>query len=459
MKKLLILSLVCICLHQVVIAQEFTQGYFTKQEMKQDLQFLKEKLSKVHPKFLIHEFSKEWQVKYDSILTLLPDSISEVQNFVLLSELVSYVEDDHTGILFPYTLRQDYMNNGGITMPFGIKIKKERLFIHNYLAKKKAKKMEGVELLSINSIDSKKLLQDIRTLVGVKNGTAGDASVERFFAICFWMLYGEAEQFKLKTASPKLHVKCDAIDKTSYFELKNKKYPPKTKEAFTLEFTEDNEFARIKISSFYDATKLASFLRTAFATIEQNKCENLIIDVKDNAGGRSSAVDSLLNYLISEPYQQYLSIHMRPSIELKEKYKESKPETYKLLAGIPSNELYNVPDSLLMYNPRKNTSPYTGRVFVHINGRTNSAAATFAGAVRKYKLGKLIGESTGGTIIYHGDFLNFSMPQSKLKFVVSAKRFHQFGYRRMGEHLTPDLVLKLKNEELPVLVKFLKMFY
>ncbi|MDM8158533.1 S41 family peptidase [Labilibaculum sp. K2S] len=456
MKRTLSFVVMYICLQHLTVAQQYVPNYFAKQEMEQDLVFLHQKLANVHPKFLNKDFAKQWQAKYDLLSGHLSDSISEMESFVILSKLLSEVDDDHTALYFPYSTRINYMKNGGLSMPFSIRVRNNKLYINEYFAEQAVNGIAGAELLSINSIDSKQLLHDVRVLAGNKNGTSGDKSVERLFAMCCWMLYGETKQYELKIAGFDSAVLCKAVTNDKYFELKNKLYPPKKEKSFGLQFSENNEFACLKIASFYDTEKLASFLRHAFDSIQENKCGKLIIDVSDNPGGRSSSVDSLLNYLTSKAYSQYSSISVRPSLELKSKYKESKPDFYKLIAGIPADSLYHIGDSLLIQTPHKTNSPFTGEVFVLVNGRSNSAAATFAGAVKRYHIGKIIGEPTGGTIKYYGDFLTFTLPCSGLTFVVSAKEFIQYGNRELTEGVLPDFILAAPNSELSEIVLLLK---
>ena len=50
-------------------------------------------------------------------------------------------------------------------------------------------------------------------------------------------------------------------------------------------------------------------------------------------------------------------------------------------------------------------------------------AADFAGVVRHYELGKLIGQETGDTMISYGDSLSYQLPNSQLAGRVSCKKF------------------------------------
>lgn len=83
-----------------------------------------------------------------------------------------------------------------------------------------------------------------------------------------------------------------------------------------------------------------------------------------------------------------------------------------------------------------------------INENTYSAASTFAGVIKKFRLGKIIGATqTGGTIKYYGDFLFFKLPNSKMKFFISPKEFIQYGGYNLNQGVYPDIKIK-KNSDL-----------
>lgn len=448
MRPTVLILLLSFFSQHLTFGQQYTPPFFTKQEIESDLQFVKEKLFNMHPKFLNEIYSKNWEIKYDSLCNNLPDSISYNKIFVAMSGLMAEVEDSHTGFYFPFEERGKYMLNGGggVTMPFTIRVKNNKLFIDEYFGENRSCQIQGSELLSINSINSEKLLNDVRTLVGVKNRESGDKSVEMLFGMCYWMLYGETSEYNLQIAGTDSLVKINSVNNDQYFELKNIYYPQKKHKVYELNFSDANEFAFLKIESFNGDEKFDSFLMNAFNTIKRNKCKYLIIDVRDNPGGRSRGVDSLLNYLTEKSYSQYSSIGIRVSEEIKSNYKERNPETFNLIKDLPNDTLFYLNDSLLVHEPHCKVSYFMGDIYVLVNERTNSAAATFVGVVKEKKIGKIIGcKPTGENIRYYGDFLSFTLPNSKMKIIVSPKEFIQYGGADLNNGVVPDILLNDKE--------------
>ena len=257
------------------------------------------------------------------------------------------------------------------------------------------------------------------------------------------MLFGEHTEYKLLFATTKENtiLTIEAVNRTNFFKLKNEFGLQTHQKPYELKFENNNDFAIMKIKTFSDDKSLSHFLDYAFDSIKQNNCRNLIIDVRDNFGGRSNSVDSLLNYLTYDSYSQYSSISLRVSNEVKDYYKERKPDTYNLIADIPIDTLFIFNDSLFSKKQVNKLNFFNGNIYVLINHRTYSAAATFAGVIKNYNLGKIVGQATGGTIRYYGDFMMFRLPNTNIDFFISPKEFVQFGGENFNEGVIPDILL------------------
>ena len=82
------------------------------------------------------------------------------------------------------------------------------------------------------------------------------------------------------------------------------------------------------------------------------------------------------------------------------------------------NQLFYYDDTMLVKMPVHRQNRYNGSLFVLIDDKTFSAASTFAGVIKEYNIGKIVGYSaTGGTIEYYGDFLLFKLPNTKMEFL------------------------------------------
>lgn len=419
------------------MAQSYSPTYFSKTDFTDDIQYLAQKVSHIHPKFLDSEFSYKWKFQLDSVVKTLPDSISFNDGFIKAAQMLSCLKDGHTSLLFSYSERTKYMQHGGVTIPLTVSVKKDKIFINQYLGDNRSVQLSNAEILSINSITAEEILKKMRSLSGSHN----DIGIERYFGSYFWMFWGEQQKYQISVATTDsaFSVETVPVSNSAFFELKNKYYPEKIAPNYELAFIDSNSVALLKIKTFAD--DLAPFLRHAFDTITSKNCTNLIIDIRDNPGGNSRSVDSLLNYLTKKPYTQYASISLRVSDEVKDYYSKKKPDAYQLIAHLPINTSFLFDDSLLVHTPVHKPSFFHGNVFVLTNGRTNSAAATFTGVIKSYRIGKIIGQDTGEKIHYYGDYLTFKLPHMNLELVVSPKEFIQHGGENLDEGVSPDIRL------------------
>ncbi|WP_321516731.1 S41 family peptidase [Marinifilum fragile] len=444
MKPTILTILITILLFQSTKAQDYKPTYFQKKELVEDLSFMMAKVETMHPMLLDEAFDVKWYKSGLKIEEELSDSMSINQFYVQMAELLGELEDTHTGISFPYSERKKYMiDGGGVSMPFSITVKDHRLYVNEYFAEDRSHDIAGKQILAINNIASDQILQDMRNTVGVKNRECGDGSVEKMFAMSFWALYGETNVYRLKLMGENTPLVINGVSNAKYFELKKKYGSQQNPEKYRLTFSEDQQLAKMSIASFYGDEQYYQFLKDAFQEIKSKGSKQLIIDVRNNPGGRSRAVDSLLNYLTDKSYSQYKSIGIRVSEKLKANYKQKRPELYDRIEKLPNDTLFYMDSTAYKHEPNYKESAFTGEVYVLINERSNSAAATFAGVVKEKGLGTIVGnKATGENIRYYGDFLMYKMPNTKITFYVSPKEFIQYGGTNLNKGVEPEVLIQ-----------------
>ncbi|PXX97940.1 hypothetical protein DF185_16510 [Marinifilum breve] len=444
MKSIVLIVLISILLLPCATAQDYKPTYFEKAELIEDLWFFQNKVENMHPLILNEVFAFEWSMHGNIAEKQLPDSLSINQFYIEIAKLVGELEDTHTGISFPYSERKKYMiDGGGVSMPFSITVKDHQLYVNEYIGEDRSLDIAGKQILAINNITSDQILQDMRNTVGVKNRECGDGSVEKMFAMSFWALYGETKVYRLKLMDEDAPLAINGVCNAKYFELRKKYGSQQNLDKYRLVFSDDQQIAKMSIASFYGDRQYNQFLKDAFQEIKSKGSKQLIIDVRNNPGGRSRAVDSLLNYLTDKSYSQYKSIGIRVSEELKENYSQKRPELYARIEKLPNDTLFCMDSTAYTYKPNYKELAFKGEVYVLINERSNSAAATFAGVVKENNLGTIVGnKATGENIRYYGDFLMYKLPNTKITFYVSPKEFIQYGGTKLNQGVEPDVLIR-----------------
>ncbi len=165
------------------------------------------------------------------------------------------------------------------------------------------------------------------------------------------------------------------------------------------------------IYSWWEKLKIGALFRL----LREKGVENLIIDLRFNGGGNSSAGDYILSHLTAKPYCMYSRVDIRLSEQL---FKLGRRKTLKELAGL------TITRRAEPQQPEDRKSRFDGRVFLLTGPGTFSSAADFAAVVKDYEIGTIIGEETGGLRECFGDVLRFQLPNSRIPFGVSYKRFY-----------------------------------
>lgn len=190
------------------------------------------------------------------------------------------------------------------------------------------------------------------------------------------------------------------------------------------------------------------WIRNAFVQLQEKKVQRLIIDLQGNEGG-SSVGDVILAHLIRKPVERdlfrrfvrYRSLPERLRAPLTtwdrsfDEWKDAKPS-----ASRPGFFEIPTPGEKLI-QPR--TPHFAGKVEVLIGPENSSATFEFALAMKRYKLGKLIGQPTGGNQrgINGGAFYFVRLPHSQLELDLPIIGFYADG-DRPNSGIAPDVFVK-----------------
>lgn len=169
----------------------------------------------------------------------------------------------------------------------------------------------------------------------------------------------------------------------------------------TAEMFSDN-IGYIQISEFQSNT--ASEFGDSLTRLEQEGMQSLIVDLRDNPGGLLSSVVNILDVILPEGTVVYTE----------DKY--GNRDTYESDAGC-----INYP------------------MVVLVNGNSASASEIFAGAIKDYGYGTLLGTTTFGKGIVQ---TIFPLEDGDAIKVTTAKYFTPDGYNIHGTGIEPDIELE-----------------
>jgi hypothetical protein len=192
----------------------------------------------------------------------------------------------------------------------------------------------------------------------------------------------------------------------------------------------------------------ADFLRDAFSEVGRRGARVLVIDVRDNGGGRDEYGKILVAHLMNRTFDYYRSLQLNAP--------RFKFQRYTNLPEGPVTSLLTEGDRLqandkgtfdLLGHPnlgrQSSRDPaFDGRIFVLQNGRSFSVTAEFAAILKQNTEAVFIGEETGGGRMGNvsGASLELTLPHTGIRVSIPFVRYDMAVSARPGPErgVTPD---------------------
>jgi len=387
---------------------------YQPEQMQADLSKFKTALIKIHPGTYTHQSHEDFEQIVNNLMLETSKPLEATAFYKIVLKMIASIHDGHTQA-YAFGKLGSIINNQK-RLPFQVYIRNERIFIMKNMSSLKIS--EGSEILALDGHLSNEIIFEIlahyssdgKSHSGMHHWLGGPY---KSFNRLFPEIYGEQSLYNLVYRDYKskkiVTAKIDAISKETYGTIESKKYPSKNiaEEAFNFEMKEKENYAYLKISRFfkdgYDEPEntYPDFYKKCFEEISDKNIQNLIIDLRDNGGGKASNAAYLLQYFIDKPItpakeiltlgnDEYFLGITGDTLKLDDYFGliPKKDSTFKVTKSEVLRDLMN-------YNPIKEYR-YTGRLIVLINGGTTSAAGIAAGLLKEYTDAAFVGEETYG---------------------------------------------------------------
>jgi hypothetical protein len=438
MRKSLLLSVLCL-VSSVVHAQ--SPKLFTPQQLKQDLQVLKDSLIIVHPALYRYVERPVFNAAFLAVERKLNKPLSLNAFYTLVAPLATMAGDIHTLIELPDEYRNEVAVNNQL-FPFDVRIIGQEVFI--------ASNNSDDSTISVGSritkINDQPILKVLQKMGSTFSGEGANQSyktrlTEQRFAFHYFFVYGDCKTFKIefldgdsrkeKTVAPQPFsvISERRADTRKVYPLLKPLYPQPPYLSLSLEKEKRTAVLTVKwlqndvLAGNGEAFK--PFIDSAFAVIKKESIQHLVIDVRNNDGGESANASYLYSYLSSNPFRFLYAM-------------EAGKQAYETDAAIgirytKTGGLYRTTDSTstigTFFGLNTQSLPdnrFSGAVYVLADGLTVSAAAQFVTLVKLNNRGMLIGEEIPGAINGGSGrgYAYFNLPNTNLVTMISRYRLY-----------------------------------
>ena len=438
-------------------------------ELKTDLSIIKTSLEQVHPGIYWYIPKEKLDFKFDSIQNSIKDSMTSLDFYRMAAPIVSELKCGHTRLIYPNLILSKEENKEAQkkgppplnTLQYNVE--DDKIFIVANKGNASNTIIPRAQIISIDSVTVKQILEKTKKIIASDgyNSTYSNAVLNKVFCDYYYLAFAkkdsnileirdssglsnvwlktekrEVEKQKIVVNNTKKEkqeeiVKNKLIKKNKYKGLDENKQP-------ILDYKVDTTLkstAILKIKSFMLSYKNTNkFLKESFKSIEENKIDNLILDLRDNGGGNILNDHLLFRYLYSTPHKFTARTDMKTRFFTNQKYIQ-RLFNKKFLDDI-NRSLFIKRDSLGYYkklsleNDNKALKHhFDGNLTVLINGLSFSTTSLLAANLQSVKRGFFIGEETGGGYnqCSGGTFPIISLPNTGLNLRV------------------PDIILRIEN--------------
>jgi C-terminal processing protease CtpA/Prc len=443
LKGILCVFLLCFPLlaEQEAKTQDFNPGKkFAVKELKNDFRLLRTALEEGHGGLYRYTPKQELDQQFETVLSKLTQPLTAREFLLHLAPLIANINDGHTGLILSSS-HVDYLKKQPIFFPFKLKfIKKKAYLFRNY--SQHTNLVMGGEVISINGQPISTIIEKMLPILS-SDGHIESSKYRRlestsYFGRTYIILFGITSEYSLVYQPPGTKdvktIKCKGLTQDQLNAAFEKRYPEAAKNKPPIELEYKGNIPILTIRTFGGGYKkagisYAEFLKNAFNQFYEKNIKNLVIDLRDNGGGRDEYGKILFAYLMDSPFKYYKHLEVKqnkhsfwPHTNMPEGEKELASSIKKNNRGTYDVEVSKHPN-LGIQQPLKPT--FKGNVFVLINGRSFSATGECTSLIHFYKKARFVGEECGAG--YYGNTSGFvptlTLPNTRLRIRIPLVKY------------------------------------
>lgn len=362
---------------------ELKQKKYSQEELKDDLNFLMNKLLESHPQpyFFTSKISMDNLVKH--ALKNIHDDMTLQEFFIEISPIVEAVKCSHTGLRLPINHHITFTKMEQ-SFPLKLVIRGTKAYFLSALCKERIDILPGSEITSINGTQVDEILKQLFMFISVEGNNTSTKynELNRHFNKYLQLLFdSEIYVIEYSALGEKQSIKVKGIESNTF----NSDVIGALPLDFFLDSDSNVGFIKIRAFEFDDINTYIQQSDSIFKTLKEENIGNLVLDLRDNSGGHPIFAAQLFSYLTDHDFTYF-------------------------------KQNSNVPEFAPLYQPMQPSQfRVCGNIFVLVNGGSLSTTGHLISLIKYHTDAIFIGEEPGSTFYCCDNSMQLALPNTGIE--------------------------------------------
>ena len=436
---------------------------YSPEQLREDFDLMRRLMERYHPSLYWYTSKDSMDKAFEAGRAAIQDSMTDTQfGFRIIAPVTTQIRCGHTSFSFSHRHNKFYEDLRMPSFPLFAKIWGDTMIVTTNLDRKDSLIRRGTQITSINGMTPRQLTDTLFHFMP----TDGYAENVNYIRLSADLPYYMRNVLGLQKSYAVTWL--DSIGQEHFSQLplwrftrdstKKDKQPapppgwkkPTRKERMadlrSLEIDTSRSTAVMTVNTFDDGGRLNTFFKNSFEIIHALGIRNLVIDIRNNGGGKVNHYTQLARYLRNTPFKVAdTAFALHRSFNGDGKYFSSNflnglGITFFCSRRADGNLHFRYWEEH-EFKPRK-TDHFNGKVYVLVSGPTFSAATLFCHTVHDQENIKLLGEETGGGHYGNNGLMipDVTLPHTGIRVRMPLFRIVQYNHPpKDGRGVVPDI--------------------
>ncbi|GGG03590.1 S41 family peptidase [Pontibacter amylolyticus] len=398
---------------------------FAATDVKADLAYAYETLQKAHFNLYAYVSKPDYDAAYQDLLqSIRKDSLSLLETTLLMQRLLAIGNVGHCEVDFPAGSYIAYATQGGTVFPLELAFEDGKAFVRKSYTPDSTIRA-GDQLLQLNGKPIQRIQTAIHPYLSAERPYFKDAKLEFWsFPRYYWAVFGEQDSFKVKVKRAGGKRSTHTLQAMTVMGYEASRGGEILKNERSFRYSDDVAYLHPGPFSSPEPdgeAQFRAFVDSAFAAINANQAQYLILDLRNNAGGHNTFSDYLIAYFADKPFRWFSEFTVRTSEVLKTQTRKQYPDAIR---DEYTRQILETPDDATfayaqtMQQPMPEAQRFKGKVYVLVNRQSYSMAAVSGALIQDYGFGEIVGEETGDTPTLYAAQFSFQLPRTSVELKV-----------------------------------------